>query len=235
MPGTARGTRPARSVQSDRGAAEVRRCSCASCVAQFGNLGLAAAAYRRRAPRLVLRLARRQAVALPRRDAAARARRSRGPRSTNGRRKALKGASPAQPKPGCRQLMAMLKRAPNPVHLSSLSGTGQSGSPSRLWGVQLSAGFSSRPARSPSIREDRKKRASGGGPCGAGSKPAGSTTLAQPRHSARSIRCASVPIRARVPTPAPPSGAPAEPAWSCATPARRAETFNAQAKRRRSR
>jgi hypothetical protein len=102
---------------------------------QFGNLGLAAAAYN----------AGPQAV----RDWLA------GRRSLPGETQryvlAITGTSvdewargakgePAQPKPGCRQLMAMLKRAPNPfvekleerVKLIAAS----------PWGVQLSAGFS---------------------------------------------------------------------------------------------
>jgi hypothetical protein len=102
---------------------------------QFGNLGLAAAAYN----------AGPQAV----RDWLA------GKRSLPGETQryvlAITGTSvdewakggrgePAQSKPGCRQLMAILKRAPNPfieqlevrVNLVAAS----------AWGVQLSAGFS---------------------------------------------------------------------------------------------
>jgi transglycosylase-like protein with SLT domain/sporulation related protein len=102
---------------------------------QFGNLGLAAAAYN----------AGPQAV----RDWLA------GKRSLPGETQryvlAITGTSvdewakgakgePAHPKPGCRQLMAMLKRAPNPfieqleVRVNLVA--------ARPWGVQLSAGFS---------------------------------------------------------------------------------------------
>ena len=102
---------------------------------QFGNLGLAAAAYN----------AGPQAV----RDWLAGKRRL--PGETQRYVLAITGTSvdewakgakgePAQPKPGCRQLMAMLKRAPNPfieqleVRVNLIAAS--------AWGVQLSAGFS---------------------------------------------------------------------------------------------
>ena len=113
-----------------------RRNSCAELRGQFGNLGLAAAAYNA-GPAARARLDRRYAQRCPPRRADT-SWRSRGRRRTNGR-----GAQPASPRrrrPSCRQLMALLKRAPNPFVeklQERIKLTAES-----PWGIQLSAGFS---------------------------------------------------------------------------------------------
>jgi Transglycosylase SLT domain/SPOR domain len=102
---------------------------------QFGNLGLAAAAYNAGPQRV--------------RDWLAGARTL--PAETRNYVYAITGISadewahggkrePAQPPPNCRQLMALLHRAPNPfVAKLEERVTSSAGSP---WGVQLAAGFS---------------------------------------------------------------------------------------------
>jgi hypothetical protein len=102
---------------------------------QFGNLGLAAAAYNAGPQRV--------------RDWLAGARTL--PAETRNYVYAITGISadewahggkrePAQPPPSCRQLMALLHRAPNPfVAKLEERVTSSAGSP---WGVQLAAGFS---------------------------------------------------------------------------------------------
>ena len=106
---------------------------------QFGNLGLAAAAYNAGPRRVQEWLAGTGLHAAG--DAQLRLADHRLERLTIGPRPAATGKMPgAPPTSNCRELMALLKRAPNPFvteleqHITL--------SAAKLWGVQLAAGFS---------------------------------------------------------------------------------------------
>ena len=201
--------RPARSVRSGAGAAGSSAEFLLELADQFGNLGLAAAAYNAGPQRV--------------RDPMAGARTL--PAETRNYVYAITGISvdewarsgqrePVQPvKPNCEQLMALLHRAPNPFVAKLEERVNLvAGSP---WGVQLSAGFSRDRALASYAEIAKRYTPKKSSPATTRACSAAYSAAAAPR---RSTRCASAPTRARPPRAcAAASAAPAAPAWCCAT------------------
>ena len=98
------------------------------------------------------------------------------------------------PSSSCRELMALLKRAPNPF-VTELEQHVKLGA-DKLWGVQLAAGFNRDKALAMYSRAMKRLSAV----IGDQDPSLSSSRSAQPRHRHCSIRCGSAPTRARPPT-----------------------------------
>ena len=94
------------------------------------------------------------------------------------------------PSSSCRELMALLRRAPNPF-VTELEQHVTLGA-AKLWGVQLAAGFNRDQALAMYSRAMKRLSAV----IGDQDPSLLSSRLAQPRHRTCSIRCGSAPTRA---------------------------------------
>ena len=176
--------------------------------AEFGNLGLAAAAYNAGPQRLRDYLAGRGGM----------------PAETRAYVAAITGMTvddwaamrerdlEPKPAPGCHQLMALLKQAPNPF-VQELERRVEQVATS-AWGVTLSAGFSREKAladyariaaRFEALLQGRDPAILAGRNRSRGARTFYQVRAAAPRRARRRTRCA------------PASAAPAAPAWCCAT------------------
>ena len=175
--------------------------------AEFGNLGLAAAAYNAGPQRLRDYLAGRGGM----------------PAETRAYVSAITGMTvdewaamrerdlEPKPAPGCNVLMALLNRSPNPF-VEELERRVERVATS-VWGVTLSAGFSRDKALA-----DYAKAAAKFETLLQGRDPPSSRAATAAAATAPSIRCARRPRRGRRPMrSARASAAPAAPAWCCAT------------------